>query len=219
VSVSSDAFPSLHVLVSSGELDDPTSLDIARDLVDMGPRVAVHLRARVSAALLFDVARDLAARAWASGAWCVVNGRPDVALAAGAQAVQLGRTALSIRSVRGLLPLDSEVRIGASVHGAREAEMAVEDGASYVVAGTAYPTPSHPGLEGVGASGIATVIRAVEGAGPGSPLPVLAIGGIGGTRLSDLVSVGVSGVVVGRAVWGEADPLAAARALVDGLRE
>jgi thiamine-phosphate pyrophosphorylase len=206
------------VLVSAVELEDATALDITRDLVDIGPSVAVHLRARVSAALLFDVARDLAARAWASGAWCVVNGRPDVALAAGAQAVQLGRTALPIRSVRGLLPHDSGVRIGASVHGSREAEVAVEDGASYVVAGTAYPTPSHPGFEGIGAAGIAAVIRAVQRAGPGRPLPVLAIGGVDGSRLAKLVSVGVSGVVVGRAVWGAADPVVAARLLIDGLR-
>lgn len=205
------------MLVSAAEIEDPIALDMARDLVDIGPAVAVHLRARVSAALLFEVARDLAARAWASGGWCVVNGRPDIALAASAQAVQLGRTALPVEVVRALFPDDRGVRIGASVHGPAEAEVAVAAGAGYVVAGTAYPTPSHPGTAGVGAAGIADVIGAVRRTAAGRRTPVLAIGGVDSTRLGELVSAGVSGVVVGRAVWGAEDPIEATMNLIEGL--
>lgn len=211
---SSDRVPALHVLVSESELEDPAKLDITRELVESGPRVAVHLRARVAVVDLFRIARELGERARASGGWCVVNGRPDVALAASSQAVQLGRTALSVPETRRVLGPDSGVRIGVSVHEAWEAQVAAEEGASYLVAGTAYATPSHPEADGIGPQGIGDIVTA---AGPA--VPVLAIGGVDRTRIGQLVAVGAVGVVVGRAVWGARDPMLAVRALTDVLAQ
>jgi thiamine-phosphate diphosphorylase len=199
------------VLVSERQLDDAAQLDMTRELIESSDRIAVHLRARVPAKLLFAAACDLSARAWVTGAWCVVNGRPDIALAASAQAVQLGRTALPIAAVRRVLSGDSGVRIGVSVHSPREAEVSAAEGANYLVAGTAFATPSHPGVDGIGALGIEEVVRAVDGLG----VPVFAIGGVNRGRLGELVLAGVAGVVVGRAVWGSHDPVAATRAMVD----
>lgn len=201
------------MLFSETDLTSPTGLDIARALAAHPGRVAVHLRARVTAAELFDVARDLGARAWASGGWCVVNGRLDVALAASAQAVQLGRTALPVRDARAVLPADSRVRIGASVHSPAAAESAVRDGADFLVAGTVYPTPSHPGEPGVGPEGIA----AVREAPVCGEVPIFAIGGVDRSRVAELMAAGASGVVVGRAVQDAADPIAAAEGLLEEM--
>ena len=167
----------------------------------------------MTAGELFAIARDLSAGAWASGGWCVVNGRLDIALAASAQAVQLGRTALAVPDARTVLPADSGVRIGASVHSAAEAETAVRGGADYLVAGTVYATPSHPGDAGVGPEGLATML---EPSG-GREVPVFAIGGIDRARVAEVVAAGASGVVVGRAVQSAADPIAAAEGLLDEL--
>ena len=213
VSISSDREPILHVLVGEREISDPAALDITRELIESSGRVAVHLRARVPAVTLLSVARDLASRAWVSGGWCVVNGRPDVALAASAQAVQLGRTALPARAARRVLSGDSGVRIGVSVHSAVEAEVAAEDGASYLVAGTAYGTPSHPGVERVGPIGIKGCVAAIERFG----VPLYAIGGVTVDRVDELIAAGAAGVVVGRAVWAAPDPSEAVRVLVDTL--
>jgi thiamine-phosphate diphosphorylase len=200
------------VLVSEAELSDPATFEAVRALVEHPSRIAVHLRARMTAADLFDVARDLSARAWVSGGWCVVNGRPDIALAASAQGVQLGRTALRVSDVRPLLPEHSGVGIGASVHSSAEAARAARQGADYIVVGTIYPTPSHPGESGSGPAGVEAVREAVD------EMPVFAIGGIDESRVAELTAAGASGVVVGRAVWGAADPVEAAEGLMEELK-
>lgn len=200
------------MLVSEVELSRPTTFDAVRVLAEHPDRIGVHVRARMKTADLFQVARDLSGRAWVSGGWCVVNGRPDIALAASAQAVQLGRTALGVSDARAVLPEHSGVRIGASVHSSAEAARAAREGADYLVVGTIYPTPSHPGASGSGPEGVEAVRESV------GAMPVFAIGGVDGTRVAELMAAGASGVVVGRAVWDAADPIEAAEGLVAELR-
>jgi thiamine-phosphate diphosphorylase len=210
----SGGLPRLHVLLSGAEVADRDRLDAARRIAGLGS-VGLHLRARAPARILFDRAVELARAAGENGGWCVVNGRPDIALAASAQAVQLGRGALPVEAVRRLRPETSGLRIGASVHDADGAVRAVREGADYLIWGTAYETPSHPGRPGSGAEGLRRVVEALEGAG--SPLPVLAIGGIDRARVPAMLAAGAAGVVVGRAVWSAADPVAAAEGLLDAI--
>ncbi|MDX1393968.1 MAG: thiamine phosphate synthase [Gemmatimonadota bacterium] len=208
---SNDRLPPLHVLVSERETEDPSALERVFALLGLGPAIAVHIRARLTDRRLYGVSRELATRARDSGGWCVVNGRPDIALAAGAHAVQLGRTALSVASVRRFLSVDSGVWVGASVHAPGETAGAVAAGADFVVAGTAYETASHPGRRGVGVEGIGEMVAAASG------VPALAIGGIGAERIEELALAGIAGVVVAGAVWDESDPVGAARRLVRAL--
>ena len=208
---SNERLPPLHVLVSERETEDRRVLERVFRLLGLGESIAVHVRARLTGRRLYDVSQELAARARESRAWCVVNGRPDIALAAGAHAVQLGRTALSVGSVRRFLSVDSGVRIGASVHTPGEAAGAVAAGADFVVAGTAYETASHPGRRGIGVEGIGEMVAASSG------VPALAIGGIGEARIEELALAGIAGVVVAGAVWDAPDPVDAARRLVRAL--
>ena len=75
--------PVLHVIATDAVAESPSFLDTAEDLITAcRERMALHLRLRtVSTRTLFDFARRLADTAAAAGAWCVVNGRVDVALA------------------------------------------------------------------------------------------------------------------------------------------
>lgn len=209
---STEPVPRLHILLDAGRLRGAALAESAR-LYGLGRPVALHLRARISAARLFAAAERLAGAA--GSGWCVVNGRPDIALAAGAHAVQLGHTALSVREVRALARRAS-LRIGASVHGPDEAVAAAGDGADFLVVGTMYSTPTHPGREGRGPAGMARVARAVEAAGHAG-LPLLGIGGIDAGRIEPLVDAGAHGVVVRRAVWDQDDPAVAAASLADAL--
>ena len=212
MSASSEPIPRLHILLGADRLSGEALAGSAR-LYGTGHPVALHLRARVSAARLFRAAERLAD---ASGrGWCVVNGRPDIALAAGAHAVQLGHASLSVRDVRSLAA-GRDLRVGASVHEPEEAVAAARDGADFLVVGTMYPTPSHPGRAGQGPDGMARVAAAVSAAGhPGVPL--LAIGGVDAGRIEPLIDAGAYGVVVGRAVWETPDPEAAAARLAAAL--
>jgi len=140
--------PLLHV-IATDDVVEATGFDpLAAELVAAGrDTIALHLRlGRAGSRDFCDRAERLAAAARASGAWCAVNGRVDVALVAGAQAVQLGSGALPVEAVRRIA--GTRLAIGASVHSAEEGRTRARDGADYLVAGHA-PEP-HAGRSRAG---------------------------------------------------------------------
>jgi thiamine-phosphate pyrophosphorylase len=136
-----------------------------------------------------------------------VNRRLDIALAVGAEAVQLGRGALPITVVRDVA--GDSLRIGASVHDLPSADRRRREGADYLVAGSVYETASHPNTPPAGLELIER-LRPME-------LPVVAIGGITVDRVPEVCAAGAVGVAVIRAVWDEPRPADAAVALCEAL--
>jgi thiamine-phosphate diphosphorylase len=135
--------------------------------------------------------------------WLVVNGRVDIALAVGAEAVQLGLGALPIAAVRDLV--GDSLHIGSSVHDVRTADRRRREGADYLLAGSVYETTTHPGVE---AAGVVLIERLAP-----MRVPVIAIGGVTAERVGALREAGAAGVAVVSAVWNAADPVAAAARL------
>ena len=170
----------------------------------------VQLREKdLSAGELLALARELL-RALEGRAPLVINERVDVAVAAGAQGVQLGEDALSVEEARKVLP--PQACVGRSVHsvdGAIDAETA---GADFLVVGTMFPTGSHPG-------GIASGPELMRETAASCRAPLLGIGGIAPDNLAMVVSAGASGVAVIRSILGAEDPAQAARALKESLLE
>ena len=165
----------------------------------------MHLRPRsVPPARCLGLASELVPRADATGGWIVVNGRTDIARVTGAHAVQLGRGSLPIYAARRVL--DNSCAIGVSVHAPEESREASSLGADYLLLGTIFPTPSHPGMP----TGGPELIAACADMG----LPVIAIGGIDLESIDVVSSAGAHGVAVIRAVWQSDDPAAAVHRLV-----
>ena len=132
----------------------------------------------------------------------LVNGPPDVALAADADGVHLPQAApvgADTRPRQGFL-------VGRSVHSAEAARRAESEGVDYLIAGPVYETRSHPGREPAGLSLIEDVAGTVR-------IPVLAIGGVSAARVEEVVRAGASGVAVISAVLGRRDRRAAAAEL------
>lgn len=201
--------PRLHVIVPDEVAGGPGFRRAARELrARGGAELALHLRTlRQSGRRIHELAAALAEDARRHGGWCVVNERVDVALTAGAQAVQLGRGALPVREVRSLLA--DEVAIGASVHADDEAWGAVEDGASFLLLGTIFSTPSHPRRAPAGIE----LVEACRRAGR----PVIAIGGMTPERVPEVAAAGAHGVATLRGVWGAASPPAAVERFLEAL--
>ncbi len=175
-----------------------------------GPDLALHLRGpRAGGRVLWELAGPLAGAATDNGALLVVNDRVDVALAVGAGGVQLGRRSMAPLDVRGLV--GHGVLIGASVGSAREAADAAEAGADFVLAGSVYPTATHPGREGMGTVWLAEV------AGLGAP--AVAIGGMTPERVAEARRAGASGVAAIRAVWDADDPAAAVARFLEAWKD
>lgn len=178
--------------------------------------VALHLRGLWTAAEAHDAAASLVRLRDVHDHWVVVNGRPDIALAVGADAVQLGHTALGVEATRRLVEQTGRaLAIGASVHDRMGAVRAAAEGADLLILGTIYATPSHPGREGRGPEHVAAVRDALEAAG--TRVPILAIGGITPDRVTEVLGAGAFGVVVGRAVWSAPNPREACAALLDRI--
>lgn len=135
-----------------------------------------------------------------------INDRLDVALATGADGVQLRTGSLDVADARALGP---DWLIGRSVHTSAEAAAARAAGADYLLAGPVFPTATHPGAAPLGLEGV----RAMAAAG----LLVIAIGGVTAERIADLRAAGAWGVAAIRALWDADDPAGAARAMEKAL--
>lgn len=141
----------------------------------------------------------------------VVNDRLDVALAAGADGVHVGREDLPAAEVRRLAPGD--FLIGVSAHDLPEIERAQASEADYAGLGAFYPTRTKEG---------ATVLDSADPSLrmpiPGLTMPVVAIGGITAGRVAEVLAIpAVTGIAVSRAIQGAREPAEAIREIRSAL--
>ncbi|HEY6508372.1 MAG TPA: thiamine phosphate synthase [Vicinamibacterales bacterium] len=116
----------------------------------------------------------------------LVNDRLDVALAAGAHGVHLRETSMPALRIRSMTP--PGFLLGRSVHSREGARQATDQGGlDYVVFGPVYPTASKPGAAAAGLDALAAVVA-------GTPLPVLALGGITASSAGPLGRTGAAGM-------------------------
>lgn len=152
-------------------------------------------------------ARELCA---AAGALFVVNDRPDLALAAGADGVHVGQDDGPVEDARIVVGPDRIV--GRSTH--EPAHLAACAGADYVAVGPVHATPTKPGRA---AAGLDYVRHAAEHAPAG--VPWFAIGGIDRSNVREIAAAGARRIVVVRAIAEAADPETAARELRAAITE
>lgn len=120
----------------------------------------------------------------------LVNGRADIALAAGAQGVHLPSTGTRIQEIRPWLPRDFIV--GVSVHTMGEIRDACAQAADYILVGHLFPTSSKEsygrplGLRFLrkACSSVSTPIFGLGGIRPEFVTPVLAAGAAGISGIS-----------------------------------
>jgi thiamine-phosphate pyrophosphorylase len=196
--------PRLHADTDAAVLAEPDFPARAAAIAAAGPAVALHARDRAAGGgPLARVAMRMVALAGPPEAAVFVNARPDIAQAARAQGVQLGGTDLTPADARASFPRGW---VGRSVHSAREAELAAREGADYLMVGNVYRTSSHPDRP---PGGLALVRDSAR-----LGLPVIAIGGIDPARAAEVRDQGAYGVAAISALWGAANPAAAALALL-----
>ena len=112
----------------------------------------------------------------------LLNGRFDVARAAGAEGVHLPESGIPISEVRRCVP--ASFIVGASVHSVEAALEAKNAGADYVMFGPVFATP---GKEPKGIDAMRSVISAAD------DLPVIAVGGIDESNYGTVLATGAQG--------------------------
>jgi thiamine-phosphate pyrophosphorylase len=198
--------PRLHAITDERIARRQDLDDVARELAAAGGAdLAFHARGRALTGLEhYELANRLTGYPTTR---LFVNDRLDVALAAGAAGVQLGRASLPPEVAR---RLDPRWWIGKSVHDLAEAEAAKAEGAEYLVVGPVYATATHPDRRPLGLAPLREIARL--------GLPMLAIGGVTPERAREVRAAGAHGVAAIRALWDAAEPGAVARRMLEELR-
>lgn len=143
------------------------------------------------------------------GAIFVLNDRPDLALAAGADAIHVGQDDEPVAAVRERV--GDDVLIGLSTHSGGQLAAGLETGADYICVGPVYATPTKPDYREVG-------LDLVRRAAATADRPWFAIGGIDRSNVGEVAKAGAERVVVVRAIRDASDPRAAAEELRLGLQ-
>lgn len=163
-----------------------------------------------STRLMVDTAKAILAAIAPTGIPLVVNDRLDVALAANAQGIHLGRDDMDPQTARRLL--GETAIIGLTVKTLADADAANAAPIDYACIGGVFETLSkHNPEPPVGLDGFAALRRHIAQAKP--DLPVGAIAGIDVPRACEVVRAGASGVAVISGIFRAPDPASATRAL------
>ncbi|HXA53730.1 MAG TPA: thiamine phosphate synthase [Solirubrobacteraceae bacterium] len=153
---------------------------------------------------LIAVARAARALCAQLGALFIVNDRPEVALAAGADGVHVGQDDTPVAEVRRLV--GPEMLIGLSTHTPAAVDAAGPELVAYIGVGPVHATPTKPGRHAVG-------LELVAYAAAHARVPFFAIGGIDERTLPAVVGAGARRVAAVRAIADAPDPERAARTL------
>jgi thiamine-phosphate pyrophosphorylase len=195
-----DEFPRLY-LVSPATMAAGRLADLVGELGAAGVDIIQLREKEMEAAEVLRAGEALLAACREARLPLIVNDRPDVCLALGADGVHLGQNDLSVGVARRILGPD--VIVGRSTHaaGELEAELASPDKLDYVAVGPVHATPTKPGRPGVG-------LELVRHAASRASLPWFVTGGMNRDTLRDALRAGARRVVVVRAITEARDPVA-----------
>lgn len=147
----------------------------------------------------------------AAGVPFILNDRPDLAAAMGADGVHVGQDDLSATAARAIV--GDHALVGLSTHAPGELAAAVDGEGTqgpgpvdYLSAGPVVATPTKPGRPGTGPGYVEFAVRE-------SPWPVWVTGGVDPDSVGGLVAIGARHFVVVRWLVAADDPKGAARKL------
>jgi thiamine-phosphate pyrophosphorylase len=161
---------------------------------------------------LIEAARAFRGAADAHGALFILNDRPDLVTACGADGVHVGQDDPPVAEARRLA--GAGVLVGLSTHSADQVDAAcVAEGDArpdQISVGPVWGTPTKEGRR-------ATGLSLIEHAAVQATIPWFAIGGIDPSNVGEVVAAGAERVVVVRAIRDADDPEGAARELRSAL--
>jgi thiamine-phosphate pyrophosphorylase len=135
---------------------------------------------------LFELTCRVVSMARGTNCRILVNGRADIALAAGAHGVHLPSAGLSIPDIRPWIPAD--FLIGVSVHALREIRQACAQNADYLLLGHVFPTESKSSY------GSSLGLDFLKKACMASSVPVFGLGGMRPEYITSVLEAGAAGI-------------------------
>jgi thiamine-phosphate pyrophosphorylase len=187
-----------------------STLDIVKAALDGGIRL-IQLREKdIPVKDLFNLALEVRRVTLGYDAVLIINDRPDIAMAVGADGVHLGLADFPIDKARRLAP---DLIIGASSHNVEEAVEAEQAGASYVNIGPLFQTSTKQwDDEYLGWEGLKEVSAAIS-------TPFTVMGGIKKEHIPELKAAGANTIALVTAITEAGDPISASEELMAALRK
>lgn len=192
---------SLYLVASRGELSDENFLNRLESAIKGGVSIIQLREKTLSTREFYELALKVKKLTKTYKIPLIINDRLDIALALDADGVHLGQEDLDVSIARKLL--GKEKIIGLSLKKLEQLDFI--KGASYLGCGAIKPTPTKDS-EVLSLEILRQIIVL-------SNLPVVAIGGIDESVVSELRGINLSGIAVVRAIMEAKDPFLAAKNL------
>lgn len=206
----SDDFRCRLYLITPPALEPAAFAPVLADALSGGDVACVQLRLKdVSDEAVLEAGRVLMPIAQAAGAAFIVNDRPDLAKALGADGVHVGQSDASYAEARRLVGPDAIV--GVTCHDSRHLAMeAAEAGADYVAFGALYPTTTKDAPTSASTDLVQWWAEVMT-------TPCVAIGGITVENAAPVIKAHADFVAVSAGVWSYAKGPRAAVAAFNAL--
>ena len=159
-------------------------------------------------AFILQEAQELNALCRRYGVPFLVNDRPDLAQAAGADGVHVGQEDTGLTEARNLL--GPNALLGGSAHTVEEALAAQAAGADYLGCGAVFGSGTKHNVSQMPLETLTAICQAVD-------IPVVAIGGVSLDNLPLLADTGIAGVAVISGLFAADDKTEAAQAFLRQL--
>lgn len=197
-------------LITPPALDPAAFAPVLAEALAGGDVACVQLRLKdIADEAVLAAGRLLMPIVQAAGAAFIVNDRPDLARALGADGVHVGQDDASYAEARKLLGPDAIV--GVTCHDSRHLAMeAAEAGADYVAFGAIYPTATKEAKTSAPLDLIGWWAELFE-------TPCVAIGGITVENAAPVIAAGADFLAVSAGVWAHKDGPRAAVARFNAL--
>ena len=159
-------------------------------------------------ALILQEVRELKVLCHRYGVPFLVNDRPDLAQAVGADGVHVGQEDTGLTEARNLL--GPNALLGGSAHTVEEALAAQAAGADYLGCGAVFGSGTKHNVSQMPLETLTAICQAVD-------IPVVAIGGVSLDNLPLLADTGIAGVAVISGLFAADDKTEAAQAFLRQL--
>lgn len=195
----------LYIVITSESADEVLSL--TKDCI-LGKADCIQLRTKsMPGDELFDLAVKFANLCRAASVISIINDRPDIAIACGADGVHLGQNDLPIEQVRRLQ--SRPMIIGKSTHSMEQLRKACDQNVTYVGLGPVFSTPTKPTAKAVGFEYVTQASEFLKT----TAIKGVAIGGINTDNITDVLNCGPDVIAVCSAVTKAPKPAKACMAL------
>ncbi|MBF0565526.1 MAG: thiamine phosphate synthase [Nitrospirae bacterium] len=182
-------------LLLERELDGKSAFDTVVSIIPKGIKW-VQLRDKESTPLqLYKSARLLRTVTSINDVTLIINDRPDIAMAAGADGVHLGQDDLPIVEAKKMM---GGKLTGVSTHNLQQAIEAQRNGADYIGFGPIFDSSTKDAGPPLGPEAITELL-------PYITIPIVAIGGINLDNLESVLNAGANAVAVASAITYEDD--------------